>query len=95
MNNDDELIKNNYCSSYSIDSFNNSFPPNNISNFFVHHKNIRSFNHNIDEFILFISNLNTNPDVIILYETFLRFTELCIRLNQCCSTRKKFIQKNK
>lgn len=58
------------CSMYSISSFNDKFSPNNNSNFFVFHQNIRSFNHNIDEFILFINNLNVTPDAIILSETF-------------------------
>ena len=70
MNNDEKLIINNYCSSDSIEFFNKSLPPNNISNFFVFYQNIRSLDHNIDDEFIVISDLNIIPDLIILSETF-------------------------
>ena len=57
------------CVLYSIDSFNDTFSPR-LNNFFTIHQNIRSFNCNIDKFLLYILNLKTSPDVIILTETF-------------------------
>ena len=69
MNIDNETMVNN-CALYSVDLFNNSFPTFSETQFFVFHQNIRSFNRNIDEFILFIKNLNILPDVIIFSETF-------------------------
>ena len=48
---------------YSISSFNDIFSPDNNSIFSV-------FHHNIDEFILFVNNLNFTSDAIILTETF-------------------------
>ena len=57
------------CILHSIPSFNSLFSVD-TGNFFVVHQNIRSFRCNIDNFILFIRNLNVLPDVIILTETF-------------------------
>ena len=60
--------RSNSCNNYDIASFNLSFSvPNKY--FFIIHQNIRSFNCNIDEFILYIHNLVVKPDVIILSET--------------------------
>ena len=55
------------CQTYSCDSFNTRY--RNSGGLFILHQNIRSFNKNIDEFLLCIGNLSRFPDVLVLSET--------------------------
>ena len=55
------------CRKYSINNFKSSFSVS--DKFVVFHQNIRSYNKNSDEFILFMSSLDTDVDVVILSET--------------------------
>ena len=57
---------NHFCSHYSIDSFKDL---NLNHNMFILHKNIRSFNCNGGDFLLFLNNLSKSPSVIVLSET--------------------------
>ena len=56
------------CAYYSVDDFNNEFSYLE-DKFIVVHQNIRSFNANMDELILYLNTISANVDVIILSET--------------------------
>ena len=57
----------NVCIAHNNDSFN----MHNVvdKSFFIFHQNIRSFNFNIEEFLLHTDNLNIDPHVNMLSET--------------------------
>ena len=54
---------------YDLDSYNKSFPVNDISSFSVVHFNIRNLIINKDELEVVISLMNRKPDVVALTET--------------------------
>ena len=55
------------CCGFDVEMFNNTFTC--AKNLFILNFNIRSFNSNIDEFYLFINELNLKPDIVVLTET--------------------------
>ena len=52
------------CNKYDVELFKRSFEDDN--NFVVIHQNIRSFNRNGDELLLFLVNLGVDVDVLIV-----------------------------
>ena len=56
---------------YDVSQFNDKFSCDDVSRVFVLNYNIRSFNKNIDSFIALLESLSSNPDIIILTETWL------------------------
>jgi hypothetical protein len=56
------------CQYYSRDDFNDNFEDEH-DNFTIIHQNIRSFNRNGDELIMYLNQLSVNIDVLILTET--------------------------
>lgn len=56
------------CSHYDVEKFKESYDDL-LGNFFVFHQNIRSFNCNSDELMLFLTSLDREIDMIILSET--------------------------
>lgn len=47
----------------------NELNENRLDDLFIIHQNIRSFNKNIDELEVFLQQLNSTPDIVILSET--------------------------
>ena len=66
----DELMElvNPNCLYYDVDEFNSAFIDTRES-LVILHQNIRSFNANSDEFLLFVSQIERKVDVIVLTET--------------------------
>ena len=60
----------NDCTLHTVDSLNIFYANDLACKFFVLHQNIRSFNKNIDTFLLLMKSVNLTPDVIIFSETF-------------------------
>jgi hypothetical protein len=54
---------------YNVESFNDIRQLNNSNSLFIMHQNIRSFNKNIDEFLLYIAQLDRRIDMLVLSET--------------------------
>ena len=63
---DTNITQLNSCSNFSTDAFNDIQFSNSI---FLMNYNIRSFNSNFNEFSIFLKDLQTLPDIIILTET--------------------------
>ena len=60
------------CLRFDIDSFKNYFDQSVMFRdgmFMLMHQNIRSFNKNIDKFMLYLNNLSIRPKLIVLSET--------------------------
>ena len=67
VNNDTVLDVDVICNKYDTNTFRSTF--NIVDKFIVFHQNVRSFQKNGDEFILFLTSLDSQFDVIILSET--------------------------
>ena len=57
------------CTNYTVGHFNATFPRNNNNKFMVLNFNIQCFNAKIDEFSAFLDEINLNPEIIVLTET--------------------------
>ena len=60
----------NDCTIHAVNLFNVFLINDLATKFFILHQNIRSFNKNIDTFLLVMQSVNLTPDVIIFSETF-------------------------
>ena len=66
-----DIIENNNCNMFNVTSINSEFQNSSSTNLNILCFNIRSFNKNIDEFLVFIDKLKLQFDVMILTETWL------------------------